>query len=341
MNLYVDIEKKCGDFKLRVKFETSGEVFAILGASGCGKSLTLKCIAGIEKPDKGRIKLGEEILFDSEAGINVPARKRQIGYLFQDYALFPHMTVLQNIMCGAGDEAAARDYIERFYLKGKENLLPGQLSGGECQRVAIARMLAARPVLVMFDEPFNALDSYLKNSLEREIMRVIDKYEGQALFVSHDRDEIYRMTDRIAVMERGSIAGIQEKHELFENPKTLAAALLTGCRNISPVEEGDDGSLLAVDWGIKLRCEDCRITAPRYVGFHQKHFEVADAMEDFNVIRCNIKRVVEDADHMSVQFTGSNKGGELTYTVDKERWHGLEGRDLCLRMPQDKIMMFP
>lgn len=340
MRLYADIEKKCGEFDLKVNFETENEVFAILGASGCGKSLTLKCIAGIENPDRGIIKLGNDVLFDSEKGINLTPQKRRIGYMFQNYALFPKMTVLENIMCGEPDETKAREYIKRFYLTGKENLYPHMISGGERQRTAIARMLAAKPRLVMFDEPFNALDSYLKRNLESEIMQIIESYEGQAVFVSHDRDEVYRLTDRIAVMEKGRIVGIQEKHELFENPKTLAAALLTGVRNISPLEKADDGSLLAVDWGVKLKSDSPQADVARYAGFHEQCFEAADHMEEFNVIHCNIKRVVEDRDCMMIQFTGDDKEKVLTYAVDKEKWPALSGRGLYLRMPQDKIMMF-
>lgn len=215
MSLYVDIEKKCGDFELKVKFETADEVFSILGASGCGKSLTLKCIAGIEKPDRGIIKLDDKVLFDSEKRINLPARERKVGYLFQDYALFPNMTVLQNIACGAGNKKIAAEFAEKFYLKGKEHLYPSQLSGGQKQRVAIARMLAAKPDVIMLDEPFSALDNYLKTQMEREIMDVLDSYEGPVLFVSHDRNEVYRLTDRMAVMEDGRIVDVQSKLSLI------------------------------------------------------------------------------------------------------------------------------
>lgn len=340
MKLHVDMEKRCGDFNLKVKFETSDEVFAILGASGCGKSLTLKCIAGIENPDKGIIRLGDKTLFDSEMGINLPARKRQIGYLFQDYALFPNMTVFQNIMCGAKDETVSKEYTERFYLKGKENLYPHQLSGGERQRVAIARMLAAKPLLVMFDEPFSALDSYLKTNLEREIIKVIERYDGQALFVSHDRDEVYRLTDRIAVMENGSIVGIQSKHELFEEPETLAAALLTGCKNVTEVKRLDDGSFFALDWQMKFKCLECKVVTPRFAGFQAHHFEVVSGNEEFNVVHCNTQRVVEDTRFINVQFTSDFGKETMTYTLNKEQWQKLKSTDLYLKMPENKIMIF-
>jgi molybdate transport system ATP-binding protein len=149
MALYVDIEKKCGDFLLKVKFTAQKEVLGLLGASGCGKSMTLKCIAGIEKPDKGVIRLDDKVFFDSEKRIHLPVQKRRVGYLFQDYALFPNMTVLQNILCGAGDRKKASEYVKRFFLDGKEQLYPAQLSGGQKQRIAMARMLAGEPEILM------------------------------------------------------------------------------------------------------------------------------------------------------------------------------------------------
>lgn len=354
MGLLVDIEKKCGDFTLQIRFETEKEVFAILGASGCGKSLTLKCIAGIEKPDKGRIVLDDRVLFDSEKKIDVPARKRNVGYLFQDYALFPTMTVFQNIMCGAKNAELSRDFVKRFYLEGKEELYPSQLSGGQKQRVAIARMLAAKPGVIMLDEPFSALDNYLKMRLEREIMDVIDSFEGPVLFVSHDRNEVYRMTDKIAVMENGKIADIQTKRELFDEPKTLAATLLTGCKNITRLEENADGTYQALDWGIRLKTE--RISEkneenvsgqdkPRYVyaGFRAHYFEAVSGMEDANVLECEVLREIEDTFSTVVLFRnkGAKETGDysvLTLDIPKEKWKQIKNERIFLKIPPEKVI---
>lgn len=346
MGLLVDIEKKCGDFTLQIRFETEKEVFAILGASGCGKSLTLKCIAGIEKPDKGRIVLDDRVLFDSEKKIDVPARKRKVGYLFQDYALFPTMTVFQNVMCGARDEAIARDFVKRFYLEGKEALYPSQLSGGQKQRVAMARMLAAKPDVIMLDEPFSALDNYLKMRLEREIMDVVDLFEGTVLFVSHDRNEVYRMTDKIAVMENGKIVDIQTKKELFNEPKTLAATLLTGCKNITRLEENADGTYQALDWGIRLRTESTqKKDQPRYIyaGFRAHYFEVVPCMEDTNVLECEVLREIEDTFSTVVLFRnkGAKETGDysvLTLDIPKEKWKQMKNERIFLKIPPEKVI---
>lgn len=235
MKLRVDIEKRLDSFCLEVCFETDGKVLGILGASGSGKSLTLKCIAGIETPDKGRIVLGDRVLFDSSAHVNLSPQVRRTGYLFQDYALFPTMDVRHNIMCGGISQEECDDYIRRFHLKGKERLKPAALSGGEKQRTAIARMLAAKPDIIMFDEPFSALDSHLKKAMEKEIRDVIDDYGGQALFVSHDIGEICRLADEIAVMDMGRTVEVQNKQEFFSAPKSVAGALLTG--NLGSIQE--------------------------------------------------------------------------------------------------------
>ena len=354
MSLYVDIEKRCGDFKLKVCFETDRELLAILGASGCGKSLTLKCIAGIEKPDKGVIKLNKRVLYDSVKGINLPARKRKIGYLFQNYALFPHMTVMQNIMCGTKDKTKAGEFVRRFFLEGKENLYPYQLSGGQMQRVALARMLSGNPEYVLFDEPFSALDNYLKAQLEREVMHVMEGFENGGILVSHDRNEAFRMTDRIAVIENGSLVDIQEKHELFAAPKTLAATLLTGCKNVTRLEKRGS-SYYAIDWDMPLRVmqeEENDVQngdmSLKYAGI-RAHFleEVFDGSGE-NVIECEIQRVIEDTFSMIILFK-NKRGGQktrsqlsydvLTYELPKEHWQEIKGRQLYLRLPPEKLIL--
>ena len=156
---------------LEADFEQEEGCMGILGASGCGKSMTLKCIAGIETPDSGRICLDGQVLFDSEKKINQKPQKRQVGFLFQNYALFPTMTVEENIGCGVRDRSLrkqiVREQIQRFQLQGLENLKPSQLSGGQQQRTALARMLAGQPRLILLDEPFSALDSFLRDQMHR------------------------------------------------------------------------------------------------------------------------------------------------------------------------------
>lgn len=192
MSLYVDIEKRLGAFRLQSKFEVADETLALLGASGCGKSVTLKCIAGIMTPDRGRIVLNGRVLFDSEKRTDLTPQQRRVGYLFQQYALFPNMTVEQNILCGirAGSRsekrALAAEKLRMFRLEGLEKKYPAQLSGGQQQRVALARILASEPQAILLDEPFSALDSYLKWELELELGELLGAFDGPILWVSHE-----------------------------------------------------------------------------------------------------------------------------------------------------------
>ena len=207
MALSVNIEKKFQDFYLKVKFEVENEVLAILGPSGCGKSMTLKCIAGIETPDKGKIILDGVTLFDSEKKINLPPQKRKVGYLFQQYALFPNMTVEQNIACGVKEkdrkDTVTKEMIQMMNLDGMEKKKPHQLSGGQQQRVALARILVNKPKVLLLDEPFSALDAHLKEQLQSEVREILCKFGKTAILVSHDKDEVYRLSDRVMTMMDG------------------------------------------------------------------------------------------------------------------------------------------
>lgn len=242
MALFVDIEKKLGSFHLQVKFEAGRDMLAILGASGCGKSMTLKCIAGIETPDRGRIVLDDTVLFDSEKHINLKPQKRMVGYLFQQYALFPNMTALENVMCGVrtGTKAEKRkkaaEIFDRLHLSGCEEKKPSMLSGGQQQRCALARILVNEPRVLLLDEPFSALDAHLRFHTERQVDGILKEFGITTILVSHDRDEVFRLTDHIAVMENGKIHAMGEKHAVFHEPETIEGAILTGCKNISRAE---------------------------------------------------------------------------------------------------------
>lgn len=240
MSLIVEIQKRFGRFDLDVSFEHEKGVLGLLGHSGCGKSMTLKCIAGIETPDRGRIVLDGRVLFDSERRIDLRPRDRRVGYLFQKYVLFPNMTVEENILAGvkrpkAEQAALVGKLVERFYLQGQEKKLPRMLSGGQQQRVALARMLASEPSIILLDEPFSALDSFLKYQLEAAMMDLFETYEGNVVYVTHDRDEVNHFCDRVCVLEEGKVVGLVSKEELFLRPARLSTAKLSGCKNYSRI----------------------------------------------------------------------------------------------------------
>lgn len=321
MSLKVNIKKKFGSFCLDVAFETERGVFAILGASGCGKSMTLKCIAGIETPDEGRIELNGRILFDSAKKINLTPQKRRVGYMFQDYALFPNMTVEQNIKAGMGkypDEEKVKSYIRRFRLEGLEKHYPTQLSGGQKQRVAMARMIASEPDILLLDEPFSALDSYLKWELEQEMRDMLAEVEKPVLFVSHNRDEVYRLCNMVSCIDHGKMEVIEETKEFFHNPKTKTAAVLSGCKNISTVEIVDNSHIKAVDWGINL-CVPEIPKDTKAVGIRAHSFYPVDAepVQDMNILRIEEYRIIEDTFEWNISFRPSKESGWLQWKIAK------------------------
>ena len=275
--LVCNIKKNFSGFALNVNIEAKRGVTALMGASGSGKSMTLRCIAGISKPDSGHIELNGRVLFDSEKKINLPPQKRNTGFLFQHYALFPNMTVLQNIMTGikskTNREKQAAEFAETFHIHSHLNKYPHQLSGGEKQRCAIARILVGSPDILMLDEPFAALDSHLRWELEMELSALLKSFSNPVLYVSHNRDEVYRLSDNIAVMNCGKNEPISEKKALFKNPASVQAARLTGCKNIAKAIA--KGTRISVpDWGIEL---DMAQSDVQYVGIRANYIVPASA----------------------------------------------------------------
>ncbi|MDO5491821.1 MAG: ATP-binding cassette domain-containing protein [Bacillota bacterium] len=298
MSIAVEINRTLGDFTLDIRFESEAERIGILGASGCGKSLTLKSIAGIEKPDSGRISLDGKVFFDSAAKINVKPQKRNVGYMFQNYALFPTMTVADNIaaglhapgrrtglrrrstgtFAGAGEEAEpvkqrVAEMIKRFHLQGLEKHLPEQLSGGQQQRVALARIMACRPDLIMLDEPFSALDQHLKERLQHEMLEMLEDYHGQVIMVSHSRDEIYRFSEELIILDGGKAMATGQTKRLFNDPGNTAVARMTGCKNITPAIRVDAHHLRLPEWGADLRLEREIPEGISAIGYRAHSFE--------------------------------------------------------------------
>lgn len=254
--LEVSIKKKLGHFTLESSFTLDAQCMGVLGASGCGKSVTLKCIAGILTPDEGLIRLNGRTLFDSEKRINLKPQERKVGYLFQNYALFPNMTVYKNIAAGFHGEKRelaqrAEELLEMFSLTEIRDSYPENLSGGEQQRTALARMLIAEPDVLLFDEPFSALDTYLKEALQIELKELIKKLHVPSVLVTHNRDEVYRLSEKLMIMEQGHIEQLGSTKELFAAPKTFAAARLTGCKNLAFAAE-TQGGLYVPEWELLL-----------------------------------------------------------------------------------------
>jgi len=340
--LEVDIKVKRQDFSLVANFTAGQEVLGILGASGCGKSLTLKCIAGIETPDFGKIILDGRVLFDSEAGINLPPQLRRVGYLFQDYALFPHMTVRENLAVGIRDqdkELQLKNLVESFYLSGLEQRYPSELSGGQQQRTALARIFGSKPELLLLDEPLTALDDYLKSQVAAELAALLQKYSRTTLFVSHSRDEIYRFCDKIAVLADGELEPVRLKTAVFENPQTLAASRLTGCKNHSRLGQGRPGKVTALDWGGIELVVKCKLPA-LYAGIRAHDITLAEKLCADNIYEFEVVRVLEEVFSFVLLVRRPGFAGEdLRVEGPKEVWqdYAVAGKRVYLQLPPGKI----
>ncbi len=244
MAIEVKIQRKRNTFELNIDFKSDSKRIGILGASGCGKSMTLKSIAGIEPPESGLIKIEGKTVYDSENKVNLKPQKRNIGYLFQNYALFPTMTVEKNIAAGLKGKKQenakrVREMIEKFQLTGLEKRFPAELSGGQQQRVALARIMAYKPDVILLDEPFSALDMYLKDRLQQELQELLEDYEGTVIMVSHSRDEVYRFSEELLIIDQGQIVAAGKTKELFQNPLHPYTQGLLSCIPHLGVKKGE------------------------------------------------------------------------------------------------------
>ena len=377
MSLDVRIKKSFGDYTLDVAFAGGDETLGFLGASGCGKSLTLRCIAGIETPDAGRIVVNGKVFFDSEQKINLTPQQRKTALLFQnymlfpiqviyqDFAVFPNLTVADNIGAGIGREVpkAERERIvseelERFGLRGFGQRYPAQLSGGQQQRVALARMLAARPGILMLDEPFSALDSHLKGVLEQNLVSLFEAFEGTILYVSHDIDESLRFCDRIAVVDAGRIVEMDRGRELVNRPQSVAGLKLSGCKNAPAAEYAGPHAVHVPPWGIDVHTAQEVPRDVKCLGLRAFYVERAEGPGE-NCYRVRVDRVSDarfermallgfldrdDADGAAVAF----ETNEMSYLHQHMFWRvsmreGVAlpevGERLWVRIPPDKVYL--
>ena len=236
--LDVRVVTRLPGFTLDVAWTAGDGVAVLFGPSGAGKTLTLQCLAGLLRPEQGRIVVDGRVLFDSSAGVDVPPQARRVGYVFQGYALFPHLSVAENVGFGLRErprpERAARTalVLERLGLADLGQRAPHELSGGQRQRVALGRALATDPALLLLDEPLSALDAPLRRALRDELRAVLREWRTAAVVVTHDFTEAYRLADRIVVYDAGRVVQSAPRSELLWQPASETVAHIMGIRNV-------------------------------------------------------------------------------------------------------------
>lgn len=354
-DLIVDIQKQLPNFSLDVSFTADNRALGLLGASGAGKSLILRCIAGIETPDKGRIVLNGRVLFDSARGINVPSRDRRVGFLFQNYALFPHLTVAQNVAFGlnAGknrvDSAAIQPLIDRqlaaMDLAHLADRYPHQLSGGQQQRAALARALANQPQVLLLDEPFSALDTHLRSRLEQQMITRLATYSGITLFVTHNLEEAFRVCHHLLMLEGGRAIAHGPKHNIFEHPRTVSVAQLTGCKNFSHAAAKGLNQVEALDWNCLLQTLEPIPENITQVGIraHQINFPFTSHPHP-NTFPCWLAATSETPHRMTLYLKlhsppTSPSDYHLQAEVFKEKWTILKDRQFPWQVSLDPLQL--
>jgi molybdate transport system ATP-binding protein len=347
MSIEVAIKKKLKGFSLEVEFNSANQRLGILGASGSGKSLTLKCIAGIEKPDFGRIILNGRVLFDSDNEVNLTPQKRRVGYLFQNYALFPNMTVEENIgvaihKAKEEKQQIIHEKLMEYHLGELKGRYPSELSGGQQQRVALARMLVSDPDIIMLDEPFSSLDSYLKELLEQQLLETLQSYQKDVLLVTHNREEAYRFCDRLLVISKGNSVITGDTKKLFERPQKKEAARLIGCRNISAIRRLDAHNLEAVDWGIRLTTSRELTMDHHYVGIHSYDLLPVWEQPEYNYIPFALagSGSLPNEEQFYIRPLNPDFEENLHWSVPKDQvasWK--QGLPKYLFFPEDKLLL--
>ncbi|WP_016953429.1 molybdate ABC transporter permease subunit [Anabaena sp. PCC 7108] len=341
-NLFIDIEKHLASFHLQVAFNIDNQPLGLLGSSGAGKSMILRCLAGIETPTKGRIVLNDRVLFDSEKGINIPIRHRHIGFLFQNYALFPHLNVTQNIAFGLPKKLSPGNIkleVEKqliaMKLQGLGDRYPHQLSGGQQQRVALARALASQPEALLLDEPFSALDTHLRSQLEQQMTETLADYSGVTLFVTHNMEEAYRLCPNLLVLEDGKEAHHGSKYEIFQHPATMNVAKITGCKNFSRAVFISSQKVEAIDWGCTLEVVESISNQLSHIGIRAHQIGFTNDPDKENTFPCWLVRTSETPHRMTL-FLKLHSPAENSHDYDlqaevyKEKWMTIKDKSFPL-----------
>ncbi|MBS1803454.1 MAG: molybdate ABC transporter permease subunit [Acidobacteria bacterium] len=335
-SLDVNAERRLENFVLNISLRTSRGAIGLLGPSGAGKSMTLRMIAGLTAPDRGRIVLNDRVLFDSNSKQNLPAAQRRIGVVFQDYALFPHLTVAENVGFGLRqlpvEERRVRvnQHLTSMQIADLADRYPREISGGQRQRVAIARCMATDPDALLLDEPFAALDPHLRRQTEEQLRRALAGFKGPVVFVTHDMEEAFRFCTNLLVLDRGMVIASGRKHQLFEDPGTVAAAQLTGCKNIVKAVRIGSHRIFVTDWECELETSQEVDAAMTHIGFRSHQVRFMDGSGD-NVFPCWLASINEAPHEMTLYLrlhapASLGDTAHLQADVPKDLWRVLSSK---------------
>ena len=345
-SLQMKVVKDNPGFTLDVSFFADSEPLGLLGSSGSGKSMTLRCLAGLETPTEGKIVLNGRVLFDSKNKINLPSRQRRIGFLFQNYALFPHMTAAENIAFGLryckikGRRLSRQQLNQRVaeqialvHLEGLENRYPSQLSGGQQQRIALARALATEPEALLLDEPLSALDTYLRNQISKQLIETLATYQGVTLFVTHNLAEAYRVCQNLLVLSQGKAIANDFKANIFERSRNRTVAQLTECKNFSRAHAVSPTKVKATEWDCILNVVEPLPDNFAYLGIRAHHISFTDNISQENSFSAWQVQTNETPHSMTVYLKLHSppenlEDYHLQAEVSKERWRELKDRAL-------------
>jgi molybdate transport system permease protein len=336
-SLEISVEKALEYFNLEVGFRAGQGALGLLGASGAGKSMTLRMIAGIVAPDRGRIVLNGRVLYDGATGEKTTASQRKIGIVFQDYALFPRMTVAENVGFGLSKlprgerHARVQRQLEQMHIAELADRYPAEISGGQRQRVAIARCMAIEPDALLLDEPFAALDPHLRRQTEEQLRETLASYNGAVIFVTHDMEEAFRFCSDLLVLDSGKVIASGPKHQLFERPRSVAAARLTGCKNIAPARRVAADRIVVDAWNCVLRTSSGVPDALTHAGIRSHQIAFHPAAECENTFACWLVATSEAPHEMTLylrlhEAPAAGEPPHLQADVPKDLWRTLSAK---------------
>ena len=356
INLEVNIQKQLPDLLLDIAFKINYQQnpLGILGASGSGKTTLLRCIAGLTTPDRGIIRLNNRTLFDSAKGINLSPQEREVGLIWQDYALFPHLTVGENIAFGMDRKLTnsvvnqeIEMQLQQLNLTSLKDRFPNKLSGGEQQRVALARALASKPQIALLDEPLSALDTDLKSKLLQLLKTRLNNYSGLSLYVTHNLKEADAFCPQLLVIDRGKAIAFDTKQAVFNHPPNLKTAQIVGCNNFSPAKAINSQSLRVSAWQCNLKVTQAIPRTLSLIGIHAHRISFVPNKQGINIFPVWLAIHNELSDRVILYLKLHSPAEEaqdyhLMTEVSWSKWDKLQQLPTpwYIQIPANQIIMF-